>query len=79
MITSGNRYQAITKKYTYDVWGDTVNIASRMKSACEEGRVNISAYTYDLVRDHVECEYRGKVAVKGKGEIDMYFFSNLKL
>lgn len=60
-------------KYAYDVWGDTVNIASRLESTGEVNRVNISAYTYELVRDHFACEYRGKVAAKGKGEIDMYF------
>jgi class 3 adenylate cyclase len=60
-------------KYAYDVWGDTVNIASRLESTGEVNKVNISAYTYELVRDHFECEYRGKVTAKGKGEIDMYF------
>jgi class 3 adenylate cyclase len=60
-------------KYAYDVWGDTVNTANRLESSGETGRVNISAYTYDLVRKEFECEYRGKVAAKGKGEIDMYF------
>lgn len=61
------------RKYAYDIWGDTVNIASRMESAGEPGRVNISAYTYDLVRRRFTCEYRGKKSVKGKGEVDMYF------
>ena len=60
-------------KYAYDVWGDTVNIASRLESSGEAGRVNISAYTYELVRDRFECEYRGKIAAKGKGDMDMYF------
>jgi class 3 adenylate cyclase len=60
-------------KYAYDVWGDTVNIASRLESAGEVNKVNISAYTYELVRDRFDCEYRGKLAAKGKGEIDMYF------
>ncbi|MFA5912329.1 MAG: adenylate/guanylate cyclase domain-containing protein [Burkholderiales bacterium] len=61
------------RKYAYDIWGDTVNIASRMESSGEIGRVNISAYTYDLVRGEFDCEYRGKVDAKGKGQIDMYF------
>jgi class 3 adenylate cyclase len=61
------------RKYAFDVWGDTVNIASRMESAGETGRVNVSAYTYDLIRTEFECEYRGKVDAKGKGQIDMYF------
>ena len=62
-----------TKKFAFDIWGDTVNIASRMESAGAVGRVNISAYTYDLVRSSFACEYRGKVSAKGKGEVDMYF------
>ncbi len=61
------------RKYTFDIWGDTVNVASRMESSGEVGRVNISAYTYDLVRSEFACEYRGKVDAKGKGQIDMYF------
>ena len=65
-----------TKKYAFDIWGDTVNIASRMESAGEVGRVNISAYTYDLVRSQFPCEYRGKINAKGKGAIDMYFVTN---
>lgn len=61
------------RKYAFDIWGDTVNVASRMESSGEVGRVNISAYTCDLVRAEFVCDYRGKVAAKGKGEIDMYF------
>ena len=60
-------------KYAYDVWGDTVNIASRLESSGEVNKVNISAYTFDLVREQFECSYRGKLEAKGKGEIDMYF------
>ena len=66
------------RKYTYDVWGDTVNIAARMENAGEPGRVNISAYTYDLIRADFKCEYRGKVEAKGKGQIDMYFVAGPK-
>lgn len=61
------------RKYAFDIWGDTVNIASRMESSGAHGRVNISAYTHHLVRDSYACEYRGRVQAKGKGEIDMYF------
>ena len=61
------------RKFTFDIWGDTVNIASRMESSGEVGRVNISAYTYDLIRSDFSCEYRGKVDAKGKGPVDMYF------
>ncbi|MDO8787017.1 MAG: adenylate/guanylate cyclase domain-containing protein [Sulfuritalea sp.] len=61
------------RKYAFDIWGDTVNVASRMESSGEIGRVNISADTHDLVRAEFACEYRGKVDAKGKGQIDMYF------
>ncbi|WP_195763778.1 adenylate/guanylate cyclase domain-containing protein [Pseudoduganella rivuli] len=61
------------RKYAFDIWGDTVNIASRMESSGEGMRVNVSAYTSDLAGGEFDCEYRGKVAAKGKGEIDMYF------
>lgn len=61
------------KKFQYDIWGDTVNTASRMESSGEAGKVNISHITCQLVKDQFNCEHRGKVAAKGKGEIDMYF------
>jgi len=62
-----------SKKYAFGIWGDTVNIASRMESSGEVGRVNILACTFDLVRDDFACEYRGKISAKGKGSVDMYF------
>ena len=61
------------KKYAYDIWGSTVNIASRMESNGEPGRVNISASTYELIKDRFTCSYRGKIYAKNVGEIDMYF------
>jgi class 3 adenylate cyclase len=61
------------KKFAYDIWGDTVNTASRMESSGEVGRVNISEDTYRLVKDKFNCEFRGKITAKGKGEIEMYF------
>ncbi len=61
------------KKFAYDIWGDTVNIASRMESSGEAGRVNISGTTYQLVKDKFNCMHRGKIQAKNKGEIDMYF------
>lgn len=61
------------KKFAYDIWGDTVNTASRMESSGEAGKVNISESTYELVRDRFNCTHRGKIQAKGKGEIDMYF------
>ena len=65
------------KKFAYDIWGDTVNTASRMESSGEVGKVNISGTTYELVKDKFTCLHRGKVQAKGKGEIDMYFVSKL--
>jgi len=62
-----------TKKFAYDIWGDTVNTASRMESSGEVGKVNISGATYELVKDKFKCMHRGKVQAKNKGEIDMYF------
>lgn len=68
------------KKFAYDIWGDTVNIASRMESSGEAGKVNISGSTYELVKDlpsgqagKFSCTHRGKIQAKNKGEIDMYF------
>lgn len=66
------------KKFAYDVWGDTVNTASRMESSGEVGKVNISGKTFELVKDFFECKHRGKVTAKGKGEIDMYFVHRIK-
>ncbi|MCX6271856.1 MAG: adenylate/guanylate cyclase domain-containing protein [Bacteroidetes bacterium] len=63
-------------KFAYDIWGDTVNIASRMESSGEPGKVNISGATYELVKSRFTCTYRGKVQAKSKGEIDMYFIEN---
>ena len=60
------------KKFSYDVWGDMVNIASRMESSGVPGNVNISHTTFELVKDVFDCEYRGKVSAKNKGELDMY-------
>ena len=61
------------KKFAYDIWGDTVNTASRMESSGEIGKVNISGATYELVKEQFRCVHRGKVKAKNKGEIDMYF------
>ena len=61
------------KKYAYDIWGDTVNIAARMEQNSEAGKINISGSTYLLVKDKFKCIYRGKIAAKNKGEVEMYF------
>jgi adenylate cyclase len=66
------------KKFQYDIWGDTVNTASRMESSGEVGKVNISESTYELVKDipiaiGINFEYRGEIEAKGKGKVKMYF------
>ena len=61
------------KKFSYDIWGDAVNVASRMETSGEAGKINISGQTYALVKDAFECTYRGKVEAKHKGMVDMYF------
>lgn len=62
-----------TKKFAYDIWGDTVNIASRMESSGEPNRVNISNDTFFYIQSNFYCTYRGQIAAKNKGDIDMYF------
>lgn len=61
-----------TKKFAYDIWGDTVNTAARMEQGAEAGMINISQTTYDLVHKSFHCIHRGKLAAKNKGELDMY-------
>jgi len=60
-------------KYAYDIWGDAVNVASRMEQHSEVGRVNISGDTNALVASTIPTEYRGQITVKNKGDVDMYF------
>lgn len=67
-----------TKKVSYDIWGDTVNTASRMESSGSVSEINISGMTYMLVKDFFICEYRGRMPVKYKGNIDMYFVKGFK-
>ncbi len=66
------------KKFLYDVWGDTVNLASRMESSGVAGRVNVSKSTYELVKEVFDAEYRGKIAAKNMGEVDMYLIQGIK-
>jgi adenylate cyclase len=65
------------KKLSYDIWGDTVNTASRMESSGEAGKINISGTTWEFVKDFFVCEHRGKMPVKYKGELEMYFVSGI--
>ena len=66
-----------TKKFAYDIWGDTVNVASRMEFASESGKINISENTHELIKDHCDCAYRGEMFVKNKGMMKMYFVNGL--
>jgi adenylate cyclase len=61
------------KKFSYDIWGDTVNTAARMEQNCEAGKVNISETTYQQVKDQFACTYRGEIDAKNKGMLKMYF------
>ncbi len=62
-----------TKKFAYDIWGDTVNIASRMESNSEPGKINVSQQTYWLLKDDFDFEFRGQLGVKNRGAMNMYF------
>lgn len=66
------------EKFAYDVWGDTVNTASRLESSGEAGEINVSRATYEAVREFFVCEPRGLVEAKGKGEIEMYFVRDIR-
>ncbi len=74
-INSGEVVAGIVgvRKFSYDIWGDTVNIAARMEQNSENGKINISDSTYQLVKDKYPCLYRGKIEAKNKGSIDMYY------
>lgn len=61
------------KKFLYDIWGDTVNVANRLEESGDAGKINISGSTFHCVKDYLSCTYRGKIPVKHKGDIDMYF------
>jgi adenylate cyclase len=62
-----------TRKFAYDIWGDTVNTASRMESNSSPGRINLSETTYELVKEDFLCEFRGEIEAKNKGKMRMYF------
>jgi PAS domain S-box-containing protein len=66
------------KRFAYDIWGDTVNIASRMEQTGHVGMVNVSGITYEYIGDFFECDYRGKIETKNLGKIDMYFVNRIK-
>ena len=61
------------KKFQYDIWGDTVNLAARMEQSGVPGKINISQHTYELIKGQFRFVHRGKIEAKNKGEINMYF------
>ena len=61
------------KKFAYDIWGDTVNVAARMEQSSEPNHINISQTTYEIVKDKFNCTYRGEIEAKNKGKLSMYF------
>lgn len=67
-----------TKKFAYDIWGDTVNVAARMESSCEAGKINISESTCKLIQDNYTCNYRGEIEAKNKGMLKMYYIEERK-
>ena len=67
-----------TKKFAYDIWGDTVNTAARMESNGEIDKINISESTYELIKNNFECQDRGEIEVRNKGKMKMYFVNGPK-
>ena len=65
-------------KFSYDIWGDTVNTSARFEQACEEGRINISEATHHRVKAYFECTPRGEIEAKNKGMLKMYWLERLK-
>ncbi len=65
-------------KFAYDIWGDSVNIAKRMESACEVGMVNISGETYEEIKEFFDFKHRGKIEIKNRGRMDMYYVLGIK-
>jgi len=61
------------KRFLYDLWGDAVNIASRMETHGTSGHIQITRATYDLLKNEFRCEARGTVSVKGKGEMETWY------
>jgi len=66
-------------KFIFDLWGDTVNTASRMESQGEPGRTQVAATTYEFLRDRFQFEERGAIDIKGKGSMKTYFLGGAKV
>ena len=67
-----------TRKFAYDIWGDTVNTAARMEQSSEPGRVNVSGHTWASIQGEFSGQFRGKIKAKNKGNIEMYFVDSLR-
>ncbi len=65
-------------KFAFDIWGPTVNIAKRMEAACEPGKVNVSEFTYNFIRDEFVCKSRGLISMKHKKNMQMFYVAGLK-
>jgi len=78
-INSGSVVAGVvgTKKFSYDIWGDTVNVASRMETASEIGKINISERTYHIIKEAFNCTYRGVIEVKNRGFLKMYYVNGI--
>lgn len=61
------------KKFSYDLWGDTVNVASRLEAQGKQGRIQMSEVTYDLIKDTFTCQHRGTITLKGRGQMETYW------
>lgn len=79
-INSGSMIAGVigSRKFVYDVWGDAVNVASRMESHAMNGTIQVTRATYELIKDEFVCEPRGSVAVKGKGEMEVWLVKSAK-
>jgi guanylate cyclase len=66
------------KKFVYDLWGDAVNVASRMESHSVAGKIQITRETHDLIFTQFACELRGAIEVKGRGAIDNWFLTGVQ-
>jgi class 3 adenylate cyclase len=66
------------RKFTYDIWGDAVNVAARMEACGEPGRVNVSESTWQRVQSHFEAEPRGSIEAKHKGPLEMFFLTGVR-
>jgi adenylate cyclase len=65
-------------KFSYDIWGNSVNVAARLQAAANPGSINIAETTWNLVKARFECAPRGSIEVKGKGPVPMYFLNRIK-